>query len=299
MNSGVLIVVPIEIADPGVLTSTNVDGSADPAAYNPATTYGAGDRATVGNTIYQSAVAANTGNAPATSPTFWVVVGAINKLRMFDHKIGSQTEFADLIEVEITPGAVVRVLSLRNLDATSVTVTQTTVAEGVVFTQTLELDEPVADWLEYWFDEINRQTDAVVSGLLPFTDAVLTVTINNPGGIAKCGELLLGPAMEPGGAEFGLSDGIDDYSVIEPDAWGVRDIVERDFADNMDLTIVVRKERSPAFRRLLTQRRAKPILVVSTDARPDAQVYGLAESWRRTLSYPNWDIFNLTMKGLT
>jgi hypothetical protein len=87
--------------------------------------------------------------------------------------------------------------------------------------------------------------------------------------------------------------------VIAPDAFGVRDIVERDFADNMELTIWVESGRSAAFRRLLTQNRAKPILVVPTDARPDAQNYGLAESWRRNLSYPGWDVFNLTMKGLT
>jgi hypothetical protein len=33
--------------------------------------------------------------------------------------------------------------------------------------------------------------------------------------------------------------------------------------------------------------------------RADAQVYGLAESWRRILSYPGYDVFNITMKGLT
>jgi hypothetical protein len=298
MSSGVLVVVPIEITDPGALTSTNVDDSADPDPYDVGDTYAVEEQATAGDAVYQSVQAGNIGHA-VTDSSWWVRVGVINKLRMFDRKVGAQTENPDSIEVEITASAVVDVVSLRNVDALSVTVKQTTVPEGEIFSKTIELDEAVADWYEYWFNDINRQTDVVVAGLLPYTDAVLTVTIENTGNTAKCGELLVGPAMQPGTAELGLTDGIDDYSLIAPDTFGVRDIVERDYADNMELTIWVETARSPAFRRLLTENRARPILVVPTDARPDAQVYGLAESWRRILSYPGWDVFNLTMKGLT
>lgn len=298
MSSGVLVVVPITIAEGGALTSTNVGTSLDPAAYNAGTTYALGAQVTSAGVIYQSVQAGNTGH-PVTDTAWWVRVGVINKLRMFDGKVGAQTENASSIVVEVTPGVVVGALSLRNMDALSVTVTQSTVAEGELYSRTVELDEAVVDWYEYWFSDIVRQTEAVFTGLVPFTDAAITVTIDNTGNTAKCGELLMGPVMEPGRAEFGLTDGIDDYSIITPDAFGVRDIVERDFADNMELTIWVESGRSPALRRLLAENRARPILVVSTDARPDAQVYGLAESWRRVLSYPGWDIFNLTMKGLT
>lgn len=298
MSSGVLIVTPIDVTAPGVLTSTNVGTSLDPAPHNIGTTYGLGDQVTFGGHIYQSVQAGNTGNA-ATDTAWWVRVGVINKNRMFDRKVGAQTVNANTIAVQIKPGVVVGALSLRNIDALTVTVTQSTVADGVVFTRTVGLDAPVSDWYEYWFSDIVRQTDVIVSGLLPFSDATLAVTIDNTGGNAKCGELIVGPVLEAGSAESGMSDGIDDYSVIAPDQFGVRDIVERDFADNMELTIWVEAGRSAAFRRLLTQNRAKPILVVPTDGRPDAQNYGLAESWRRNLSYPGWDVYNVTMKGLT
>lgn len=298
MSTGVLVVTPIEITEPGTLTATNVGTSADPAAYDAGVTYALGDQVTSGTTVYQSAQAGNIGHA-VTDTLWWVEVGSINKLRMFDRRVGAQTENADTIEVTITPGVMVGVLSLRNLEALSVTVSQSTPTDGELFSRSIDLDYPVDDWFEYFFGEFVMQTDVVVPGLLPYTDAVVTVTISNTGGTAKCGELLLGPAMEPGDAEFGLSDGIDDYSVIAPDPFGVRDIVERDYADNMELTVWVEAHRSPAFRRLLSENRARPILVASTDARPDAQVYGLAESWRRVLSYPGWDVFNLTMKGLT
>lgn len=298
MSSGALFVVPLEITSPGALTSTDVDTSADPAAYDVGHTYAAGDQSTSSDAVYQSLAAGNIGNA-VSDVTKWVRVGAINKFRMFDRKVGSQTEKADSIEVVITPVSVVDVVSVRNVEALTVTVVQETAEEGIVYSKTVELDDPVGDWYEYFFAPITRQTEALFNGLSPFTDATYTITVDNPGGTAKCGELLMGAALDAGMTEAGVSVGIDDYSLIAADEFGVRDIVERDFADNMDLTVYVQRGKSPTLRRLLTHNRATPILVIASDARSDAQVYGLAESWRCVLSYPDMDVYNITMKGLT
>jgi hypothetical protein len=298
MSSTALFIEPLVITSSGALTSTNVGTSLDPAAYDAAHTYALGDQATSGESVYQSLAAGNVGNA-VTDTTKWVLVGAINKMRMFDRKIGAQTENADTIEVVITPGQAIDIVDLRNLDALSVTVEQSTVTDGVIYSKTIELDAPVMDWFDYWFSPITRQTEALFTGLLPFSDASITITIDHTGGTARCGELLMGRALDPGQTEIGVQDGIDDYSVITPDQFGVRDIVERDYADNMTLTVWVESARSPILRRFLTLNRAKPILVIASSDRPDAQVYGLAESWQRTLSYPGMDVFSITMKGLT
>lgn len=298
MSQGALFVEPITVATGGALTSTNVDGSLDPPAYNAGTTYALDDQATSGETVYQSLQAANTGHA-VTETDWWVRVGSINKMRMFDKKVGSQTENADTIEVVITPVAVIGVISVRNVSALQITVEQSTTELGVIYSKTVMMDEPVGDWYEYFFSPITNATEAVFTDLAPYTDAVYTITIDNTGGTAKCGELLMGPVMTVDITEAGLQDGIDDYSIISPDEFGVRDIVERDFADNMDLTVYVQTQRSAPLKRFLTQNRASPILVIASKMRADAQVYGLAESWRRILSYPGYDVFNITMKGLT
>lgn len=298
MASGALFVEPITIATGGALTSTSVDGSLDPAAWDVAHTYATGDQATSGESIYQSLVDANTGNA-VTDTTKWVEVSAINKMRMFDSKVGVQTQDADTIEVVITPGVVIGAVSVRNMAAFSVRVVQETLTEGVLFDRTMDLDDPVTDWFEYWFSDITYQTDAVFTGLTAFSDAVYTITVDNAGGTAKCGEVLMGPTVDAGMTEAGVTTGIDDYSIIAPDGFGVRDIVERDFAENMQLTVWVQAGRSATLTRLLTRNRARPFLLISSDARADAQVYGLAESWSRTLSYPDYDVFNIQMRGLT
>lgn len=299
MASGALFVEPITIATGGALTSTNVGTSLDPAAYDAAHTYALADQATSGESIYQSVqAAANTGHA-LTDAAWWVRVGAINKMRMFDGRVGDQSENANTIEVVITPGTVVGALSVRNMAALTVRVVQQTVGEGVLYDKTVSLDDPVLDWFDYFFADFTYQTDAIFTGLTAFSDASYAITVDNTGGTAKCGEILMGPAFDAGITEAGVTKGIDDYSLISADAFGVRSIVERDFADNMALTLWVLAGRSPTLTRLLTRNRARPFLLVSSDARPDAQVYGLAESWTCTLSYPDYDVYSVSMKGLT
>lgn len=298
MSSGALFVEPIVIATGGALTSTNVDGSLDPAAYDVAHPYALDEQATSGESIYQSVQAANTGHS-VTDPLWWLRVGAVNRMRMFDEKVGSQTINAESIEVVITPVQLIQVISARNLTALSIRLQQETTAEGVVYDRTIDLADPVADWYEYFFAEIAYQTEALFAGLLPFSDSSFTLTVGNPGGTAGCGELLMGPAVDAGITEMGVQTGIDDYSVVAPDAFGVRDITERDFADNMELRVYVLAGKSPTLTRLLTRNRARPFLLVPSDARPDKQVYGLAESWRCTLTYPDMDVFDITMRGLT
>jgi hypothetical protein len=295
---GALFIAPIAIATGGALTSTNVGTSLDPAAWSAVTTYALADQATSGEVIYQSLQAGNLNHA-VSDTAWWAEVSAINKMRMFDRKIGAQTENADTIEVVVTPLQVIDVISVRNVQAATVTVEQSTVADGVIYSKTVAMDEPVIDWFEYWFNPIELSTEAVFTDLLPYTDAAFTVTVDNTGSPAKCGELLMGQALDAGRVQAGLSDGIDDYSLIQADEFGVRDIVERDFADNMELTILVEITRSAGLKRMLTQNRARPILVIPSGQRPDSQVYGLAETWRRTLSYPEYDIFTLTLRGLT
>jgi hypothetical protein len=293
------LIIPIPIVTGGTLTSTTAGAGADPAAYAAGTTYPLAQQATSGDLIYQSAQAANTGHTPASNvPTWWVVVGSTNKTAMFDTRVGSQTTNPNTISVVVTPGEAVTTLSLRNLAANSITTTQTDPTDGAVYTEIRDLTEPVGDWWEYLYAPIVSAADALFTGFLPYRNATVTVLIDNTGADAKCGLFVIGQAIEPGGAQFGASDGIDDYSQVQPDAWGVRDIVQRDYTDEAEFNVQVPTAASPFFRRTLAERRAKPTLIVLADNRPDAQYYGLI-SFRRTFSFPEVDMYAVTVKGFT
>lgn len=297
MSSVPIFVEPIAITA-GMITSTNVGAGDDPAAYGAGTTYAAGAQVTSGESIYQSVQDANTGH-PVTDAAWWVLVGAINRLKMFDLKIGSQTRNAGAIVVQITPGVIIDVVALKNIDGLYARVVQTTAEEGVVYDRITPLDAPVADWYDYFFGPIILQREALFADVKPYTDAVLTVTIDQTGGTAGCGEMVIGSALKAGITQLGVRAGIDDYSRITLDDFGVRDIVERDFSQNLECTVYVESGWSGTLRELLTRNRAKPILLVPGDSRADMQVYGFAESWACVLTYPGLDVFSITMKGLT
>jgi len=292
------VVTPVAIETGTTLVSTNVGTGADPAAYNALTVYALADRVVEAEVIYASLKAANTGNTPSASPLWWAVVGPINSLAMFDRRIGTVTSNADTIEVTVAPGVVVSMLSMRGLAALTVVATQTDPVDGEVYTETVDMVEPVFDWYEYFFTEPVVATDVLLTGFLPYLGAEISVVIDNTGGTAECGLFAVGPATGPGAAEFGASDGITDWSRFEPDEWGVRDVVERDYADDAELMVEVPVRLSPAFRRLLASRRAQPTLLSLADSRPDAQYYGLI-SFRRVFSYAGIDTYSITVKGFT
>ncbi|MCW5648347.1 MAG: hypothetical protein KIS62_01240 [Ramlibacter sp.] len=300
-------VEPITISSAaGTLTSTNVDGSADPAAWDSGTTYAAGDRSVLNQTIFESKEDANTNNSPATTDK-WIEVGPVNSLAMFDRRVGSQTINPDTITVTITPGRVVDTLSLLNVSARTITVSMTDPvdgpiaikdpADGVLKTSiTIRLQERVNGWWQYLYFPIVRKTAALITGLPPYRNASITIVITKTGGDAACGACILGLSLQPGSAEHGASDGIDDYSVIEKDAFGIRDVVERGYADDAELTCWVPQNESERFRRFLVSRRAQPTLFVLADSRPDAQYFGLP-SFRRVFQFHKLDVFSLTIKG--
>lgn len=51
--------------------------------------------------VFESLQAANTGNYPLISPTWWIEVGSTNRWAMFDSAVSSQTANADLIKVTL------------------------------------------------------------------------------------------------------------------------------------------------------------------------------------------------------
>lgn len=294
------MVDPISIDIGGALVSTNVGTSLDPAAWNIGTTYDKADRAVVGEVVYQSSVDSNVGNDPTLAgSTYWEAVQKINQLLMFDGRIGAQTVNAGSIVVVLAPGQATDTVSLRNISgALTAEVAMNDPADGLVYDESKDLMQPVVDWFDYHWGAIGLDSDALFSDLpAAYARATITVTLTGSGDVA-CGELLMGLGYEPGFAILGCSDGIDDYSQIKPDAWGVRDIVERDFADDTEMTVIVDESLSARFRQLLAARRAKPTLFIVATRRADSQVYGLP-SFRRTFQLFGTDYFALTVKGMT
>ena len=300
-------IVPRIPITPALLTSSNVSESGEPAAYAAGTTYGLdSDTAPVRvldpatHLIYRSRQLANTGNTPATSPSWWQVVGYTNRLRMFDEKVSSQTTNPDSVEATVSVGQVADTAVFLNLDGDAIQVQVTDPTDGLVYDQTQPLADPSAsDYWEYCFGDIPVVTKAIFQDLPPYPGAAISVKVTSTGATAKVGVMGLGNSFEPGLAQWGMQMGIDDFSVKNTDEFGTTAITERDYSDTMNLTADIEPGLATTLMQLLQRLRATPTFVLGSEVYADSLLYGWPDSWARTFEALDHHQYTISWKGLT
>lgn len=294
------IIRPVDIT-PAILTSSDVPED-DYPAWSATTAYAIGDRALREHRIYEALVA-HTGADPltdATSPPKWLDLGATNRWRMFDDKVGSTTEQVGSIAVTLTPGAVINSLALFNLLGRSLSVTLTDPSEGVVYQRDLSLvDAGVGDWYEWFFAPIGRQTDAVLTDLPAYGTASLSVTVDNASDTAACGHLVIGRQADIGVALYGTSVGITDYSRKEADVFGNAQVVERAFSKRAEFDVAVDTPRVSAVQRLLAAIRSRPVVWIGAQGYESTVLFGYYRDFSISISGPTVSDATITVEGLT
>jgi hypothetical protein len=294
------IIRPVEIT-PAILTSSSVPED-DYAAWSAATAYAVGDKVLYNHRNYEALVA-STGANPETDtsdPPKWLDLGADNRWRMFDDKVGSLTEQAGSIAVELQPGAVINSVALFNLLGRSATVTLTDPSEGVVYQRTVSLvDAGVSDWYEWFFSPIGRQTDFVLLDLPAYGTAVLSVTIDNASDTAAVGHLVMGRQAELGVAVYGSGVGITDYSRKETDAFGNSVVVERSFSKRAEFDVVVDTPQIGRVQRMLADLRAQPVVWIGAEGYESTFLFGYYRDFQISISGPSVSDASITVEGLT
>jgi len=294
------IIKPVEIT-PAILTSSNVPET-DYAAWSAATAYAVGDKVTYNHRNYEALVA-HTGANPETDtsdPPKWLDLGATNRWRMFDDRVGSLTEQAGSIAVELQPGAVINSVALFNLLGRSATVTLTDPSEGVVYQRTVSLvDAGVSDWYEWFFSPIGRQTDFVLLDLPAYGTATLSVTIDNASDTAAVGHLVMGRQAELGVAVYGSGVGITDYSRKQTDDFGNSVVVERSFSKRAEFDVVVETPQIGRVQRMLAGLRAQPVVWIGAESYESTFLFGYYRDFQISISGPSVSDASITVEGLT
>lgn len=297
-----LLIRPATIND-AALVSSNVPESE--AVYNPATTYSTGNivRGNVTLTahrLFASLANSNVGN-PLSDATKWLEIGPTNRWAMFDTIVGTQTENADSIEVELTTPGRVDSVSAINVNAASITVVMTDAIDGEVFNETVSLVSPsgIIDWYAYFFEPIERQSDVVVMGLPPYAGATVQVSLDDAGGTAMCGALVFGQSKNIGEAQHGATVGIKDYTRKEANDFGDFVVVERAFSKRASFNIWMAAGLTDEVQKLLASYRATPIVYVGSDAFTSTIVFGFYRDFNIELAGPNHSLCSLEIEGLT
>ncbi|WP_298494500.1 hypothetical protein [uncultured Maritimibacter sp.] len=253
------------------------------------------------HTIYRAVVASGPANGGARDPDVevadfaddlvdtsgmtrkWQVYTASNLWKLFDKRPSIVCENAGSIEIVLAPGEVVDVVGLRNVTADSVRVVVTDPEDGVVYDVTRDTvdNSGIADGYEYYFEPLDQLTDMTFQYVPPYPDATIAITLTVAGGAAACGQIVLGRARRWGVANLGGGLGGMDFSTVEFDEFGERDVTERDMVLDTRLIVSVSSTRVQTLTRILKRLRGggAALWLGAEDDRFGYSAYGFLRDW--------------------
>lgn len=297
------LVRPVSI-DTTTLASSNVTESE--SAWSSGTTYALG--AAVYRVIdgiherFTSLQNSNLNHIPEDSPTWWLDEGPTNKWAMFDASVSTQTTRADNIAVTVNVPATERidVVYLAGLTGVSVRIQITDAIAGAVYDQTFSLADSagIGDWYSYFMDEPVYLTELLVTDLPNGAGSVLTVTVTNTGSTAACGALVTGFRKSMGGAQWGWTTEIRDYSVFQEDAFGNRVLVPRAYRRLANGRAIIDNRLKDAIETLLADCRASVRLYIIDEDYRSLVILGTSR-WSVDMSMPpNMSLCSLQLESV-
>jgi hypothetical protein len=270
-------------------------------AYSSTTSYAAGaqvyDPATYN--MYQSLVGSNLGNA-LSDTTKWtpLTTTAVNRRAMFDQYNGTQTSNPEEIIVAVSPQAISQGIYLGNVDASEVRISVVDLVAGLVYqeVQNLVVSNSASSFYNWCFRRIKRKSYAVSVRLPPYANALVTIAIKKPGGTAKCGMCVVGPLIDVGLSQYGLSREIKDFSTVNFNFDGTSNVTKRGFAKVMSVDLVVKNDQIDTLIEELEAYRQKPVAWVEP-IYGSACLFGAYVSFKNVLQYPTESVMSLQIQG--
>jgi len=311
----------VKIIKPEIITNTildQTDGSNIPepdtattppeAIYVAETTYAAGEQVIVIAThkVYESLVGSNQGNYPPTdvlliSPK-WLEIGATNRWRALDGKIGSKTSQATSITYHLHI-PVIDSIALLGLVGTSLSIIVKDITDVEVYNKTVDLtnNDAVIDWYTYFFEEIIFSEDTVHTDLPAAYGSTLDIVITNTGSVALVGEIVIGNVATIGitRADPKPSISIKDYSTKDTDVFGNITIVERTYSKRLSCDLIIYNSELDNIYNLFALYRSTPIVWIGSELYGSMIVYGFYKELDVVIPYPLMSECSLELEGLS
>jgi len=253
--------------------------------------------------VVRSLVAGNIGNVPTglSTDTNWIKISETNRWKMFDLKTTSQTFNSNSIDVTVLGAGFVDSVSALNIDGATIQIIAKDQFGATFYDVTTSLIsvDGIYDPYTYFFSPLVYLTDFVAIDLPIYSLASYQVIISKTGGIAKCGTLLIGKAIEIGGTEYGMTIGITDYSIKSANDFGDFVITERAYSKNIILTANVPKNAVDAVANMLNRLRATPVLYLGADEYTSSFAYGFYKDYGVVISYPTYSKLQIEIESLS
>lgn len=295
------VVIP-EVIDATILYSSSVAEDEYPE-YSSLTTYALAAKVIKSNHVWESLQINNTGHDPETTTGWWLDTGATNRYNMFDQKVGTSTTALGFIEVEVIPETVVQSLALLELsNASRVIVTETHPVLGVVYSKTVDLlmDLTSPSWWSYFFEPIARSTFVLLEDLPAYKTSTVKIRIEgDETATVGCGVCLLGKIVAfTQGVEYGMQLGIENYSDVSRDVFGVTSITRRGYAKKASWQFKVRSNLVDYFQSTMAELKDVPALYIGTSLLSSAMIYGIFSEFYTTVARPRYSDCNVDILGM-
>lgn len=229
---------------------------------------------------------------------FWIEVKPTNKWAVFDEAASVSTEAEDAIEIEIAPGGANSLL-LVGLDAISVDIELKDGATTVA-TRTEDLIlENVFDWFQYFTEPIIRKDKVRINDLPVYANGHIFISINYPGGVAKCSEIVVGMSRYIGELLWEPQIKLIDHSRKRTDPYGNTRWKKRGFAFLLRCQLKVPNELVDEVVRVLAEYRSTPGGWIGEGDFRSATQFGAYRDFELVIRGPDGSDCNLEIEGLT
>lgn len=299
-----LVIIPFPVTD-GSLSYSNI-AEDDYSAWAIGTTYDEGDYVirTSTHKVYLSVADGNLGKTPETDDgTWWIEVGATNKWRPFDAKLGQSASKTDAVQYIIGLPSRMDAIALIGVVAVEAIITVEDPDENVTFTETRELLDTsgIASWLDFFTYEDTYDPEVVFSGIDALSGYTMQITINNPGGTASVAEICAGRVENLGDIVDGAASGFIDYSTKLIDDFGNITVYKRPTARKAEWEISFDTRSNKRIQTALQDARGAPAFFYPGDDMTDfyLSVYGVADEFLPRLGAGGKTQATLSLTGVT
>lgn len=253
---------------------------------------------TKSQTVSSTAIAAN---APVTDTTRWARADSTNRWRMFDASVSSQTSAVDSIAVEIRVPGRVDALYLGNINAESIHVVVKDSGGTTAYDQTYSgiSGGGITSMYAWYFTPISRITDLAITDLPPYLNPRITVTLADTGNTVLCGVCMAGKQVDIGSTQWGVSLGIQDYSLKAKDDYGNYSIRERGFSKEISAMAWVNNAYIDTLFNTLADFRALPAAYIVSEIYGSSNLFGIYKNFRIELQGLNNTVCSIEWESLT
>lgn len=297
MTAILSFISPLSITTGMVVSSTAVSHTSGELEWNATTFWAKGAvvfRTSLGRR-YENLIAGIDSGPPEDSADRWDDLGITDKMTMFDGEVGTQSIADGTLTTVFRPGAF-NALFLAGLEGTHLDVTVRDYVSGTVllsYSGSLEGSQP-DDYYEWCFAPFRQQTDFIATDIEPYGRSEVTVSIANPGGVAKCGIASLGDLKAIGPSLSGLTVEPKSYARVTTDSRGKTSIRKGKSARDMSISALVPLADADSVIDALTTVLGVPCVVIASNSvqMQAARVFGLPNG---KLTYPGGQFANLSM----